>query len=371
MTNRDYYEILNVSRSASESEIKSAYRKMALKYHPDKNPGNKKAEESFKEAAEAYEVLSDSKKRQLYDQYGHAGLKGTDFHSFTGFEDIFSSFGDIFGDLFGMGMGGTRRRNAPRRGADLRYNLEITLQEAAFGCEKNIAYSQTETCTSCSGSGAESSAGIITCTTCRGSGQVTRSQGFFSISTTCNVCSGEGQIIKNPCSACKGHGFRKKKQELSVKIPSGVEAGSRLRVSGGGEAGHKGGPPGDLYVFLHVKEDKIFSRHGNDVVCQTKIGIAQAILGAEITVPTLKGEETTLSIPAGTQSGKIFRLSEEGIPNLRGRGKGDQLVQVEVQIPTKLSERQEELIREYAKLSGESINAPKQGLFKRLTGKKK
>lgn len=330
MTKQDYYEILGVSKSAAPDEIKKAYRKLALKYHPDKNPDNKEAEDKFKDAAEAYEVLGDSEKRQLYDQYGHAGLKGTDFHSFTGFEDIFSSFGDIFGDLFGMG--GPRQRNAPRRGSDLRYDLETTFKEAAFGCEKKISFQQAESCPTCHGSGGDPDEGVATCTACGGSGQITQTQGFFSINVTCARCRGEGKIIKKPCPECTGAGQLKKKKELSLKIPAGVETGSRLRVTGTGEAGYKGGPPGDLYVFIHVKEDKIFTRHNDDILCDVSIGIAQATLGAEIAIPTLEGEEDTLSIPPGTQSGKNFRKKNAGIPHLQRRGQGDQHIQVNVKI---------------------------------------
>ncbi len=365
MTKQDYYEILGVSKSAADDEIKKAYRKLALKYHPDRNPGNKEAEEKFKLAAEAYEVLSDAQKRRLYDQYGHAGLKGTDFHSYSGFEEIFNSFGDIFGDFFGMS--GQHRRNAARRGDDLRYDLEITFREAVFGCEKKIKFMQSENCPTCHGSGANSPEDITTCIACAGTGQTTHSQGFFSIQTTCPRCRGEGKIIQKACPQCHGAGHIKNKQEISIKIPAGVETGSRLRVTGAGEAGHKGGPSGDLYVFLHVKADKIFTRQENDVICRVSIGIAQATLGAQISIPTLEGEERSFTIPAGTQSGKVFRLNGAGIPYLRRKGRGDQLVRVEVKIPGRLSAKQEELMREFARVSGEEVAVHKKGFFQRLS----
>ncbi len=365
MTKQDYYKILGLGREATQEEIKKAYRRMALKYHPDKNPGDKPAEEKFKVAAEAYEVLGDAEKRRLYDQFGHAGLQGTDFHPFTGFEDVFSAFGDIFGDLFGTG--GPRRRNAPRRGADLRYDMEIGFKEAAFGCEKKINFRQAEPCPTCHGSGGHPEGGIITCLACAGSGQTTHSQGFFNISITCSRCRGEGKIIKEPCPECKGAGHLQKKKELDLKIPAGVDTGSRLRVTGAGEAGHKGGPAGDLYVFLQVEEDKIFTRQGGDVFCTVSVGIAQAVLGAEITIPTLEGEESKLLIPPGTQSGKVFRREGAGISQLRRRGRGSQLIQVEVKIPKKLSPRQEELLREFAKISGEEVTPHKKGFFQRLS----
>ena len=369
MTEKDYYQILGVDRNATPEQIKKAYRKLALKYHPDRNPGDKQAEEKFKEAAEAYEALGDPQKRRLYDQYGHAGLRGTDFHSFSGFEDIFNSFGDIFGDLFGMG--GARRPDAPRRGADLRYDLRIDLREAAFGCEKKISFQQAEDCPACHGSGADPKEGFTTCTACGGAGQLTHRQGFFTINTTCSYCRGEGRIIKKSCAECRGLGHLKKKKELAVKIPAGVESGSRLRVAGAGEAGRKGGPPGDLYVFIQVEQDDVFTRQGDDVLCEVSIGMAQATLGTEITIPTLEGEQTTLTIPAGTQSGAVFRRQGAGVPHLRRRGRGDQLIRVQVRIPTRLSARQEELMREFASLAGEKVTLHKKSFFERITGHKR
>ncbi|MBI5787849.1 MAG: molecular chaperone DnaJ [Candidatus Schekmanbacteria bacterium] len=364
----DYYTILGVNRSAAADEIKKAYRQMALKYHPDKNPGDKQAEEMFKEAAEAYEVLGDQEKRQLYDQYGHTGLKGTNFHHFTNAEDIFNAFGNFFGmgDLFGAG--GRARRNAPRRGADLRYDIELTLKEAAFGSEKSIEYTLSEPCSTCRGTGAHPDEGIMKCVACAGTGQVTRTQGFFSISTPCSRCHGEGTIIKQPCPNCKGVGHTQTKRELKLKIPAGVDTDSRLRVSGAGDPGYKGGPSGDMYVFITVAEDKIFTRQDDEIICQMPISITQACLGAEITIPTLEGEKT-INLHPGTQSGEIYKLEGAGVQHLKGYGRGDQLIQFDVRIPTKLTPRQEEILREFAAISGDEVAMPKKGLFKRLYNK--
>jgi molecular chaperone DnaJ len=365
MTKRDYYEILGVSRNAGEDEIKKAYRRLALKYHPDRNPNDKKAEERFKEASEAYEVLRDAQKRQIYDQYGHAGLEGRGFHGFGDIGDIFSAFGDLFGfgDIFGMGG---RSQTSARRGADLRYDLEISLLDAAFGTKVSIDIPRAEICSRCSGSGAEPDTSTKACTTCGGRGEVTRSHGFFSISTTCPRCHGEGTFIEYPCKECKGNGRVRKKKKLEVKVPAGVDDGSRLRLRGEGEVGQRGGPPGDLYVVVRVQKHPVFSRHGDDVVCLVPISFTQAALGAEIEVPTLEGK-TELVIPRGTPTGKVFRLNGLGITHLHGRGRGDQLVQVEIQTPTRLTPEQERLLREYAKLSGDEVAAKKEGFLKRFT----
>jgi molecular chaperone DnaJ len=372
MIKKDYYEVLGLSRNASQEEIKKAYRKLALKYHPDRNPGDKQAEERFKEAAEAYEVLHDPQKRRIYDQFGHAGLQGQGFQGFGDIRDVFSAFGDIFGDLFGFGdifgMGG-RSRTAARRGADLRYDLEISFIDAAFGKKVSIEVPRSEPCPNCAGSGAEPGTGSSVCSACGGSGHITRSQGFFSISTTCPRCHGEGSFIEHPCKECRGRGQVTKKKRLEVKIPAGVEDGNRLRLRGEGEAGERGGPPGDLYVFIRVEEHPVFSRHGEHVLCQVPISFTQAALGAEIEVPTLEGT-TKLTIPRGTPTGKIFKLKGLGIPYLHGHGRGDQLVQVEIQTPKRLTAEQERLLREYARLSGEEVAAKKEGFFKRLTHSK-
>jgi len=363
MTKRDYYEILGVPRNATGNEIKKAYRQLALQYHPDRNPGDKEAEEKFKEAAEAYEVLRDPEKRSLYDRFGHEGLKGTGFTGFSGFEDIFSSFGSIFEDFFGFGTR-TRSRTAPQVGADLRYDLKISFLDAAFGKEKTVTLEKMQTCGSCQGTGAKSGTTPETCPTCKGRGQVMHSQGFFSISTTCPQCHGEGTIIRNPCAKCKGRGKVKKRKTVTIKIPAGVETGTRLRLEGEGEMGIRGGPPGDLYVIIFVDEHEFFDRKGNDITCQIPISFPQAALGAKIEVPTLEGK-SELDIPRGTQTGEVFKLKGLGIPHLRGFGRGDQYVQVIVKTPTKLTKRAEELLREFAEVSGEHDFTGKKKFWKR------
>jgi molecular chaperone DnaJ len=346
MAHRDYYEILGVRRDAGEDEIKRSYRRLALQYHPDRNPGDKEAEERFKEASEAYEVLRDPEKREIYNRFGHEGLRGTGFTGFRGFEDIFSAFGDIFEDFFGFGT--TRRgRTMARAGADLRYDLTLSFLDAAFGKEVTIEIPKFMKCDSCGGSGAEPGTFPSTCPTCRGHGQVSRTQGFFNISTTCPDCHGEGEVIHTPCSECQGQKRVRKRKSLSLKIPPGVETGSRLRLRGEGEEGERGGPPGDLYVVIHVEPHEFFQRDGDDIVCQIPISFFQAALGGDIDVPTLNGTRK-LGIPRGTQSGQIFRLKGEGILHMRGYGKGDEIVQIIVKTPTKLTKRQEDLLREFA-----------------------
>lgn len=345
---RDYYEVLGVERSATEGDLKKAYRKLALKFHPDRNPGDQEAEEKFKEAAEAYDVLRDARKRQIYDQYGHQGLEGSGFSGFGGFEDIFSSFGDIFEDFFGFG-GGRRSRSRVQRGADLRYDMQLSFMEAAFGTEKEIDVEKAETCDTCQGSGAEAGTGVETCPQCGGSGQIGRSQGFFTVRTTCGHCRGQGQVISNPCKQCRGQGKVLARKKVSVRIPAGVDNGSRLRLTGEGEAGGQGGPHGDLYVFIHVQGHDFFKRDETNVVCQIPISFVQAALGDSIPIPTLKGE-TTLDIPKGTQPGDVFRIRGEGIPSLRNGHRGDQIVQVTVKTPTNLNKKQVSLLREFAAL---------------------
>lgn len=345
---RDYYEILGVSRNVSEDELKSAYRKLALKFHPDRNPNDKDAEEKFKEAAEAYEVLRDREKRSLYDQFGHAGLEGSGFSGFGGFEDIFSSFGDIFEDFFGFGTR-SRSRSRAQRGADLRYDLTLNFMDAAFGTETEIDVAKLEGCKECSGSGCEPGHQPESCRQCGGSGQISRSQGFFTVRTTCPVCRGQGQMITRPCPKCQGRGQVQVSKRVSVKIPAGVDNGSRLRLSGEGEPGGFGGPPGDLYVFIHVQPHEFFERRDNDLFCQINISFVQAALGDKITVPTLDGSKT-LDIPKGTQPGDVFYFRGEGIPSLRTRKRGDQLIQVMIKTPTNLSKKQEDILREFAKL---------------------
>jgi molecular chaperone DnaJ len=369
MEKRDYYKVLGVPRNATEAEIKKAYRQAALKYHPDKNPGSKEAEEKFKEAAEAYQVLSDPEKRRLYDQYGHEGLRGAGVGGFSGFEDIFSSFGDIFEDFFNIGFGSRssrQRRAGPQRGSDLRYDLTISFMEAALGTEKEIQIEKAESCETCGATGAEPGTGRITCPACRGTGTISRSQGFFTVSLTCSRCGGIGSTIEEPCKDCKGLGKVQKKKKLSLKIPAGVDTGAQLRLQGEGEGGLRGGPPGDLYIFISVEPHEIFKRDGDDIYCEVPIALTQAALGAEIEVPTLEGT-AKLKIPAGTQTGKVFTLEGKGIPHLRGNGQGDEYVRVVVRVPTHLTEKQEELLREFARISNEPVAPPKKtGFLKNL-----
>jgi molecular chaperone DnaJ len=352
MTKRDYYEILGVQKTASDEEIKKNYRKIAMQCHPDRNPGDKKAEENFKEAAEAYEVLSDKQKREIYDHYGHQGLSNTGFSGFNGFDDIFSNFGDIFEDVFGFGnaRGRGRSRSAARAGADLRYDLQISFIDAAFGKTKDIDLDKLNTCSKCSGSGAAADSSPETCRTCQGRGQVLQSSGFFTISSTCPHCGGHGRVISKPCANCRGTGKEKITKSVQLKIPAGVETGSRLRLRGEGEAGTQGGPSGDLYVFIHVEDHDYFARSGDDIYCRVPITFVQAALGGTIDVATLE-EKEKIKIPKGTQNGKTIRLKGKGIPHIRGYGRGDQIVELSVQIPTNLSNKQEELLREFDRLS--------------------
>jgi molecular chaperone DnaJ len=357
MTKRDFYEILGVKKDASKEEIKKAYRQAALKYHPDKNPGDKPAEDKFKEAAEAYEVLQDDKKRSVYDQYGHEGLRGTGYSGFSGgFEDIFSSFGDIFEDFFGH----RGPRQGKGRGGDLRYDLSIELKEAATGVEKLISVEKYAHCSECSGTGCETGYKPEICPSCGGHGQVRRQQGFFAISMPCGACGGSGQVIKKPCKRCKGIGKELKKKELKVKIPAGVESGSHLRLVGEGEPGTMGAASGDLYILIYVKENADFERHGDDLVTRAHLSFPQAALGAEIEVPTLL-DMTKLHVPKGTQSHSLFKIKGEGMPTTHGKHKGSLVVQIIVDVPEKLSKEQETLLRDYAKASGDPVK--KAGIF--------
>jgi molecular chaperone DnaJ len=345
MEDRDYYNILGVSRGASEEEIKKSYRKVAMQYHPDRNPGNKEAEEKFKMASEAYEVLRDPEKREIYDRYGIEGLKGTGFTGFRGFDDIFSAFGDIFEDFFGFGTT-HRQRTRARQGADLRYDLKISFHEAAFGKETEIQIPKNVPCEACHGSGSKPGTHPTQCPHCKGTGQMTRSQGFFTISTTCSQCHGDGIYIPHPCKECRGFGKVRKNHKIQIKIPPGVDTGSKLRIREEGEAGERGGPPGDLFVFIYVEPHDFFSREGDDIICQIPISFPQAALGAEIEIPTLNGKKKIL-IPNGTETGEVFKIKGEGFPKLRGYGRGDQLVQVIVKTPKNLTKRQEEILREF------------------------
>lgn len=370
---RDYYEVLGLSKGATPEEIKKAYRNLALKYHPDRVTADKKkeAEEKFKEISEAYEVLTDPKKKENYDQYGHAGVEGAfrqggfqwqDFHHFDDLKDIFGEF-DI-SDLFrGFGMGEDifgggydmrgRGRGGPGRGSDLQYELEISLEDAAFGAEKTILIPRHETCEDCGGSGAKAGTKKERCPTCAGRGQVVTQSGFFTMARTCPKCGGHGDIIKTPCPTCNGKGRIKLKRSIKVKIPAGVDSGSRLRVHGEGEAGERGGARGDLYLVLYVRPHEIFERHEADISCEVPISFTMAVFGGEIEVPTLEGK-VMMKIPAGTQSGRTFRLRGKGINHLHDYGKGDELVKVQVEVPTELNAEQKSALKEFARVSGQS-----------------
>ena len=366
---RDYYEILGVSRDADENVIKKSYRRLALKFHPDRNPGDKEAEERFKEAAEAYEVLRDREKRRIYDLYGHDGLRGTGFTGFGGFEDIFSSFGDIFEDFFGFGTRRSRKTRA-RRGNDLRYNLELTLEEAYRGKEEEIVFDKWESCEICEGTGVMPGSEMKTCPACNGEGEIARSQGFFQIRTTCSTCNGRGEIIVDPCRTCKGKGKVKVEKKVLVKIPPGVDTGIQLRIKGEGEAGEAGGPPGDLFVIIYVKDHEFFVRDGDDLKCQLPISFLQAALGTEISIPTLNNnKEKSITIPEGAQPGEIIRLKGMGMTSLRrGRGVGDLFVQLIVNIPTKLSKRQRELLMEFRELEEKKARERNKNFWGKITG---
>jgi molecular chaperone DnaJ len=343
-TRRDYYEVLGVPRNASEQEIKSAYRRLAMKFHPDRNPGDKAAEESFKEAAEAYSVLGDADRRRRYDAYGHAGVAAAGPGGFD--PTIFSDFGDILGDFFGLGDLFGRRRGGPRRGIDLRYDLELGFEEAAFGTQTQIQVPRLEACGTCQGSGAAPGTRPETCATCGGSGQVSFQQGFFSVARTCHRCRGSGRVIGTHCADCRGQGQVQVERKIQIKVPAGVDTGTQLRIAGEGEAGAAGGPPGDLFVVIRVEEHPFFRRDGSHLLCEFPINFAQAALGATVEIPTLEGEPARLSIPEGTQTGTPFRLRGHGVPNLGGRGRGDLHVVVRVVVPAKLSAEQRRLVEQ-------------------------
>ncbi len=345
---RDYYEILNVSRDADGDVIKKAYRKLAMKYHPDRNPDDKAAEDRFKDAAEAYEVLSDAQKRQVYDTYGHDGLKNTGYSGPGNASDIFSHINEMFGDMFGFGGGRGRQRdpNGPVQGNDLRYDLEISFMDAVHGVEKEVEISKPETCRTCQGSGARPGHQPQTCPTCQGRGQVLRSQGFFQVSSTCPQCRGAGRIVVEPCADCNGEGLVNKKKKVMLKIPAGVDTGARMRLSGEGEGGRRGGHAGDLYVIIHVQEHEYFLRDGRTIYLRYPVSMVKAALGCEVDVPTVNGD-AKLKIKAGTQSGERLTLRGEGVVGLRGGRPGDMIVEVQVQTPADLSKKQKELLREF------------------------
>ncbi|CAA9238170.1 MAG: Chaperone protein DnaJ [uncultured Chthoniobacterales bacterium] len=379
-TKRDYYEVLSVTREATEDEIKRSYRKLAVKFHPDKNPGDTTAEEKFKELGEAYDVLMDENKRAAYDRYGHAAFaQGTagPGRGGGGFHDPFDIFREVFsgaGGGGGMGGGGIFEtffgggaqvdREGRQRGSDLRYDMQITLEEAAFGVEKEIEVRKLDTCTKCEGKGAEAGSRAINCPTCQGRGQVISSRGFFQVSQTCPRCRGVGQIIEKPCRACDGEGRVEKMSRIKLKIPAGIAEGSRLRSSRNGEAGIRGGPPGDLYVVIHVKEHEIFQRDEDNLYCELPISFTLAALGGEIAVPTLEGK-ANLKVPAGTQSGQIFKLRDKGIMNVNGRDRGDLLARVVVEVPTRLNSEQRQKLEEFAELCGDENTPLHKGFFDR------
>ena len=371
MAKRDYYEIFGLERTASEEEIKRAYRKLALKHHPDRNPGDKNAEDKFKELGEAYEVLSDAQKRAAYDQYGHAafdprtragGGRAGGFHDpFDLFREVFGGGGSIFDDLFGSGQ---RDPTAPQRGSDLRYDLEMPFEEAVLGCEKEISLTKLEPCEICHGSGAEAGSTNKICPTCGGRGQVVTSRGIFSIAQTCSRCEGAGRVIEKPCRACRGDGRRERASKVKIKIPPGVDNGARLRSAGNGEAGIRGGLAGDLYVVLHVRAHEIFQRDGDDLLCEVPVRFVDVALGGEIEVPTLTAK-AQIKIPAGTQSGTVFRLRGKGARNLHGYGHGDLLVRVVVEVPARLNSVQRQKLQEFSELCDSDVNPISKGFFEK------
>ena len=369
---RDYYEVLAVDRNIGEEDLKRAYRKLAVKFHPDKNPGDHEAEEKFKELGEAYEALSDPNKRAAYDRYGHAAFQngmgggGGGFHDpFDLFREVFSSGGGggVFEQFFGAGGGVDS--SGRQRGSDLRYDLQITLEEASKGCEKEIEIRKLDACEPCSGSGAQKGSKAVTCPTCRGRGQVVASRGFFQVAQTCPACHGSGRIIEKPCPSCQGEGRVEKTSRVKIKIPAGIDSDSRLRSTGGGEAGLRGGASGDLYVVVHIKEHEVFTRNSMDLACEVPIPFTTAALGGEIRVPTLDGA-VSLKIPAGTQSGSTFRIRGFGMPALQGLAKGDILTYVQVEVPTRLDSGQREALERFAELCGEENNPIHKSFYDRI-----
>ena len=376
-TKRDYYEILGVEKSATDQELKKAYRKLAMKYHPDRNPDDKEAEEKFKEVNEAYEVLSDETKRRTYDQFGHEGVNGQGGFGGQGFggqgfgggfEDI---FGDMFGDIFGGGFGGSgrTRRRGPERGADIRQNVTISFEEAAFGKKMSIKINRTEECSECNGSGAKPGTSKKTCSTCNGSGEVRTVQrtpfGNIASSRTCDKCNGEGEVVESPCPKCNGKGNTRKIKTIEIDIPAGIDDGQMIKLSGQGEVGSKGGPRGDLYIIVNVKNDTKFERDGFDIYLEMKITFTQAALGAELEVPTLDGK-VVYNVPEGTQTGTVFRLREKGVPKLRGNSRGDQYVKVIVETPRNLTESQRELLKAFAEECGEEVHEKKKSFGQKI-----
>ena len=370
---RDLYEVLGLQKGASDDEIKKAYRKLAKKYHPDLNPGDKEAEKKMKEVNGAYEVLSDAEKKARYDQYGFAGIDpnyagGAGGGGFGSFQDF--DLGDIFGSMFGGGFGGQQtRHNGPRKGENLRITLQLTFEEAVFGCEKSVSVTRNESCRDCGGTGAKKGTSPETCPVCRGSGQVQSTQrtpfGVFSSSSPCQNCKGTGKIIKEPCPSCKGEGRVRKTRTIRVKIPAGIDDGQTISLRGEGNGGTQGGPAGDLYVTVYVKEHKMFKRDGQDIILEMPISFAQAALGATLTVPTVDGK-VQYELPEGTQTGTVFRLRGSGVPSVNGRGRGDQYVKVNVEIPRNLNHEQKELLRKFDEATGDSCYSERGGFFKKM-----
>lgn len=366
MAKRDYYEVLGVEKGASKDEIKKGYRKLAVQYHPDKNPGDKEAEEKFKEATEAYEVLSDDSKRQIYDQYGFAGLDGMAggagggySHAYADFSDLFGGMGGGFGDIFENLFGGTssrRRTERSNQGASLRYDLEISFKDAAYGTKAEIAFQHQETCETCHGTGGADGAKRKTCSTCQGSGQVRRSAGFFSVSQPCPTCHGEGSVIENPCKACSGSGTQLKRKKVLITVPAGVEDGKRITIPKQGDVGKNGGPAGDLIVFIHVQPHKIFERNGADLYCAIPITVMQAAIGGEIFITSLDDKKIKLKIPAGVQYGKMLKIQGEGVPYTGSTKKGDLFIKLLIQTPTKLSSKSKKLFEEIIENEGDNSN---------------
>lgn len=369
MAKRDYYEVLGIDKSADQDTIKKAYRKLAVKYHPDRNPGDKEAEDKFKEATEAYEVLSDEQKRPIYDQYGFAGLDGMGAgggaggysHAFHDFSDLFGGggMGDFFESIFGGGFGGgssRSRRGGPATGASLRYDLHLSFKEAVYGTSTEIHFKHNETCSECKGTGGAPGSGKKTCPTCNGMGQIRQGSGFFSIQQTCPTCRGKGTIIDKPCSCCHGSGIQEKSKSMSLKIPAGVDNGRRISITGLGDAGENGGPAGDLVVFIHVDEHPFFERDGSDLYCAIPVSMVQAALGCEVTLTSLDDKKVTIKIPDGTSNGRLLRIKGEGVPIANSSRKGDLYVKIMVQIPTKLSSKQKDLLKQYLELE----NPPKE-----------
>ncbi len=363
MAKRDYYEVLGVQKGATKEEIKKGYRKLAIQYHPDRNPGNKEAEDKFKEATEAYEVLSDDQKRQIYDQYGFAGLEGMGAggggsysHAYTDFQDLFGGFDfdSIFGSFFGGGSRSRGRGEANNQGANLRYDMEISFKDAVYGTKTEIQFTHNESCEACKGTGGADGAKRKTCPTCQGAGQIRRNSGFFSMTQTCPTCQGAGSIIDNPCKACGGSGLEKRKRKIQITIPPGIDDGKRINIPKQGDAGRNGGPAGDLFIFMHVQSHPQFERSGEDLYCAVPISIMQAALGAELTVTVLDGKKIKIRIPAGTQNGKLLRVRDEGVPIGNTGRKGDLYIKVIVKVPSKLSSKSKQLLEEVSRIEGEN-----------------